>query len=59
MGPTRSLLEHETIDGAEVERLVDLGSQGRTPAQVFDSNGGNGGAAEKPAPRRRRSASRQ
>jgi cell division protease FtsH len=42
----RSLLEHETIDGAEVERLVDLGLQGSKPADVFGdkepSNGGPG-----------------
>jgi cell division protease FtsH len=31
----RSLLEHETIDGAEVERLVELGRSGTQAAEVF------------------------
>jgi cell division protease FtsH len=31
----RSLLEHETIDGAEVHRLVELGQLGRTAVQEF------------------------
>ena len=31
----RSLLEHETIDGAEVERLVELGRSGTLAAEVF------------------------
>jgi len=31
----RSLLEHETIDGAEVERLVELGRQGTRAADMF------------------------
>jgi cell division protease FtsH len=31
----RSLLEHETIDGAEVERLVELGRGGTQAAEVF------------------------
>jgi cell division protease FtsH len=30
----RALLEHETIDGAEVQRLVDLGRQGADPDTV-------------------------
>jgi cell division protease FtsH len=45
----RSLLEHETIDGAEVERLVELGLGGTQAAEVFGerellyaSSGGNG-----------------
>jgi cell division protease FtsH len=31
----RSLLEHETIDGAEVERLVELGRSGTQAVEVF------------------------
>ncbi|MGH9273672.1 MAG: ATP-dependent zinc metalloprotease FtsH, partial [Acidimicrobiales bacterium] len=31
----RALLEHETIDGAEVDRLVELGQQGRTAVEEF------------------------
>ena len=31
----RSLLEHETIDGAEVERLVELGRAGTRAVEVF------------------------
>ena len=31
----RSLLEHETIDGAEVERLVELGLSGTQASEVF------------------------
>jgi cell division protease FtsH len=31
----RSLLEHETIDGTEVHRLVELGRTGRTAVQEF------------------------
>jgi cell division protease FtsH len=31
----RALLEHETIDGAEVYRLVELGKQGRTAVEEF------------------------
>ena len=31
----RSLLEHETIDGAEVERLVELGRKGSRAVDVF------------------------
>ena len=31
----RSLLEHETIDGAEVYRLVELGQLGRTAVEEF------------------------
>ena len=31
----RSLLEHETIDGSEVYRLVELGSGGRTAVEEF------------------------
>jgi cell division protease FtsH len=31
----RSLLEHETISGGEVHRLVELGSAGRTPVEEF------------------------
>ena len=31
----RSLLEHETIDGAEVERLVELGRGGTQAVEVF------------------------
>ncbi|MFP5256732.1 MAG: ATP-dependent zinc metalloprotease FtsH [Acidimicrobiia bacterium] len=55
----RALLEHETIDGAEVYRLVELGKQGRTAVEEFgewsasDGRGdGSGalGAATDPAP---------
>ena len=45
----RSLLEHETIDGAEVERLVELGSNGTTSAELFDGES-NGHSEPKPAP---------
>jgi hypothetical protein len=31
----RALLEHETIDGEEVYRLVELGQQGRTAVEEF------------------------
>ncbi len=31
----RALLEHETIDGGEVYRLVELGQQGRTAVEEF------------------------
>ncbi len=31
----RSLLEHETIDGEDVYRLVELGRTGRTAVQEF------------------------
>ena len=31
----RALLEHETIDGDEVYRLVELGQQGRTAVEEF------------------------
>jgi hypothetical protein len=31
----RALLEHETIDGAEVYRLVALGREGRTAIEEF------------------------
>ena len=31
----RSLLEHETIDGGEVYRLVDLGRAGRSAVEEF------------------------
>jgi cell division protease FtsH len=31
----RSLLEHETIDGSEVERLVELGNQGTSATDLF------------------------
>nr|MBA2282893.1 ATP-dependent zinc metalloprotease FtsH [Acidimicrobiia bacterium] len=31
----RSLLEHETIDGSEVERLVDLGRRGTRAEEIF------------------------
>ena len=31
----RSLLEHETIDGSEVYRLVALGREGRTAVEEF------------------------
>jgi cell division protease FtsH len=31
----RALLEHETIDGEEVMRLVELGRQGRTAVEEF------------------------
>jgi cell division protease FtsH len=31
----RSLLEHETIDGADVYRLVELGREGRTAVEEF------------------------
>jgi cell division protease FtsH len=54
----RSLLEHETIDGAEVERLVELGLSGTRAAEVFGDrdlvNGGAaanaGGSTKQPAP---------
>jgi cell division protease FtsH len=49
----RSLLEHETIDGAEVERLVELGLAGTRAVEVFGeremvyaaAGGGNGAGA--------------
>jgi cell division protease FtsH len=61
----RSLLEHETIDGAEVERLVELGRSGTRAVEVFGeramvhagSNGGSVVAPPAPTPRRRRSTS--
>ena len=51
----RSLLEHETIDGAEVERLVELGRSGTQAAEVFGERdlihgGTNGGSEPPPAP---------
>jgi cell division protease FtsH len=57
----RSLLEHETIDGAEVERLVELGRSGTQADEVFGERellrsdlqagaGGNGGSTKQPAP---------
>ncbi len=52
----RSLLEHETIDGAEVYRLVALGGEGRTAVEEFgawhatDGRGeGSGSLAGDPA----------
>ena len=52
----RSLLEHETIDGAEVYRLVALGREGRTAVEEFgawhatDGRGeGSGSLAADPA----------
>jgi cell division protease FtsH len=39
----RSLLEHETIDGSEVERLVELGRAGTKPDDLFGQ--GNGAPA--------------
>ena len=46
----RSLLEHETIDGAEVERLVELGRQGTRAADVFGERepvNGDGGDSDR------------
>jgi cell division protease FtsH len=46
----RALLEHETIDGAEVNRLVQLGQEGRTAVEEFgewratDGRGAGSGA---------------
>jgi len=52
----RSLLEHETIDGSEVYRLVELGQAGRTAIEEFgewrarDGRGeGSGRLADEPA----------
>ncbi|MDQ2650839.1 MAG: hypothetical protein M3Z03_14985, partial [Actinomycetota bacterium] len=52
----RALLEHETIDGPEVYRLVALGQEGRTAQEEFgawratDGRGeGSGRLAEEPA----------
>jgi cell division protease FtsH len=39
----RALLEHETIDGSEVERLVELGRQGTKATDLFGANGGDAG----------------
>jgi cell division protease FtsH len=49
----RSLLEHETIDGAEVERLVELGRGGTRAVEVFGERAmiyatANGGGHEEP-----------
>jgi cell division protease FtsH len=38
----RSLLEHETIDGSEVERLVELGRQGTRADDLFGASVGAG-----------------
>ena len=60
----RSLLEHETIDGAEVERLVELGRSGTQAVEVFgerqliyasggtdaSGNGHGSGSGSGPAP---------
>jgi cell division protease FtsH len=55
----RSLLEHETIDGSEVERLVELGRQGTRAEDLFGaralvtpvaSNGENGSPVGQPIP---------
>jgi cell division protease FtsH len=43
----RSLLEHETIDGSEVERLVELGRAGTRAEELFGD--GNGSASPEPA----------
>jgi cell division protease FtsH len=51
----RALLEHETVDGAEVYRLVELGKQGRTAVEEFgewearDGRGDGSGALAAPA----------
>ncbi len=52
----RALLEHETIDGSEVYRLVALGKEGRTAIEEFgewrasDGRGdGSGNLADEPA----------
>ncbi len=46
----RALLEHETIDGTEVTRLLELASPGSTAGNphsvLVDANGSNGSAAE-------------
>jgi ATP-dependent Zn protease len=39
----RSLVEHETIDGAEVARLIELGDHNAS-ASTEPGDGGNGGA---------------
>ena len=48
----RSLLEHETIDGAEVERLVELGRKGTRAADLFGerepANGAGGDPTDRP-----------
>ncbi|HEY9555118.1 MAG TPA: ATP-dependent zinc metalloprotease FtsH [Acidimicrobiales bacterium] len=50
----RALLEHETIDGSEVYRLVKLGQEGRTAVEEFgewratDGRGEGSGSLESP-----------
>src|SRR3546814_9787313 len=50
----RALLEHETIDGSEVYRLVKLGQKGRTAVEEFgewratDGRGEGSGSLESP-----------
>ena len=50
----RALIEHETIDGSEVYRLVELGKQGRTAVEEFgawtptDGRGAGSGALGDP-----------
>jgi cell division protease FtsH len=51
----RSLLEHETIDGSEVERLVELGRRGTSAAELFGERdmvygNGNGESADAGTP---------